>query len=86
MITLAGLTIVVLLLFYLDYLSIYPDRQATQVMIKDLSLRFWKEIGHLDTRYHVILPFEGLIVIAFIYLYFCIGLTRIHQSKKRLSD
>lgn len=85
-IALAGLTVMILALIASDHLSIYPDQNAAYVMIKDIPLGFWKEVGHLNARYHVMPPLEGLIVIAFIYLYFCIGLTKIHQSKKHQTD
>ncbi|MDZ7740345.1 MAG: hypothetical protein U5Q03_00935 [Bacteroidota bacterium] len=78
-----GIILAIVVAFGLNYLSLYPGAGSALVLIEENYAGFWKSIPHLDTKYHIVGPFEGLVLITVLYFYFCIGLNKIHNSKQR---
>ncbi len=74
-----------IILSLLNVLSIYPDDTVNFNLVKELPGSFLTEIKHLKINYHIVLPFEGMVIIALLYFYFCRSLTIIHiKSERRL--
>ena len=84
LITIGLIVIVIIVLCFIDLLSIYPDDTIPLNLVRELPDSFWTEIKHLGVvNYHIVLPVEGVAVIAIIYIYFCWVLTGISYSKWR---
>ncbi|MCF8230124.1 MAG: hypothetical protein K9G58_10580 [Bacteroidales bacterium] len=79
--TILTITLCIVILIKTNVLSILPDPAHPLNLIKEPPKAFWTSISHLDVRYHIIMPLEGLIVIAILYFYFCASLTKIHNTK-----
>ncbi len=80
------ITTVVILLCNYDVLSIYPDKEIPFNIVKRLPQSFWTHIKHLDINYHIVMPFEGLVLVLVFYIYFSLSLSRIHHKPSNISD
>lgn len=72
-ITLIFLIIAVLILFQTSVISLYPSEDGSYcsfILIKIQETGFWKPVTSLDTRFHVVRPLEGTIIIILLLMFY----------------
>ena len=66
------MTVTILLLFVTNIMDVYPnavDPQAPMLLIKKVETTFWSVI-HPQITYHIIRPFEGLVILVMLYIFY----------------
>lgn len=71
--TLAGIVLSLGILSFLNILSVYPsdfDPQPAFILVKKIDPGFWTIIQHLNVKYHTIKPFEGVVLVFALMLFY----------------
>lgn len=73
-----------LLLNFNNILSVYPDKESLLSLTRKIDDSFWTMIKHLNVKYHIIKPLEGMIIIISLYFVFCYMLN--YSDENRTKD
>jgi len=65
------IALTVFILSQTNVIGFHPGQNAVIELVKEPQASFWTTIGHLEVSYHIVLPYEGMVVITILYFYFC---------------